>query len=90
MGGSSAEEEKRRTGGTQFDRIWNSLFAMKDVRPQILYYVYCMRYVSVSRYTLWLVVVTQPRSFIMHFCPDRVSCHTYCTVLWFLAVMETL
>jgi hypothetical protein len=31
MGGSAAEEEKRRTGGTWFDRIWNSLFAMKDV-----------------------------------------------------------
>jgi hypothetical protein len=33
MGGSAAEEEKRRFGRTWFDRIWNPLFAMKRCRP---------------------------------------------------------
>jgi hypothetical protein len=31
MGGSAAEEEEGRTGKKSFDRIWNPVFAMKDV-----------------------------------------------------------
>ena len=47
MGSSAAEEEKRRTGRTWFDRIWNPLLAMKlkDVVAFTVYvYVYVLRF----------------------------------------------
>jgi hypothetical protein len=47
MGSSTAEEEKRRTGRTWFDRIWNPLFAVKDVVFTVYVYMYsmCIQYV---------------------------------------------
>jgi hypothetical protein len=43
LGGSAAEEEKGRTGGTWFDRIWNPLFAVKDV-PFAVCVLYVLRF----------------------------------------------